>query len=111
MGSYRVDHIPFRSWCPFCIKGRGTGLQHRRIKLEDRIPVFGFDYLLDAHAIQDDQQEEIKILAAKCQYTKCVFAHAVPQKGFDPKLYAVDRLRRRACWSTDQMLAHASQFV
>ena len=22
---HRVDHFPYRSWCPFCVKGRGTG--------------------------------------------------------------------------------------
>ena len=79
-----MDHIPFRSWCPHCVKGRGTGLQHRRTKEEDKVPIFGFDYLFGTHAIEDDQSEEVKIIIAKCQYTKCVFAHAVPQKGIDP---------------------------
>ena len=64
---HNLTHIPFRSWCPFCVKGRGTGLQHRRTKEEDRIPILGFDYLLGTHSIEADQQDEVKILAAKCQ--------------------------------------------
>ena len=27
---HRVDHYPYRSWCEFCVKGRGSGEQHRR---------------------------------------------------------------------------------
>ena len=58
--SHRVDHIPFRSWCPHCVRGRGTGLQHRRIKEENRVQIFGFDYLLGTRAIEDDLQEDDK---------------------------------------------------
>ena len=24
---HRIDHLPFRSWCPFCMKARATGRQ------------------------------------------------------------------------------------
>ena len=27
---HRVDHYPYRSWCKFCVMGRGVGFQHRR---------------------------------------------------------------------------------
>ena len=23
---HRVDHIPYRSWCPYCVQGRGVGV-------------------------------------------------------------------------------------
>ena len=42
--------------------------------------------------------ESLKILVAKCCKTKCVFAHAVPQKGIDSERYAVDRLVRDLKW-------------
>ena len=42
---HRIDHWPFRSWCPHCVKGRATGKQHNRRSEESEIPVFGFDYL------------------------------------------------------------------
>ena len=25
---HRVDHIPYRSWCSYCVRGRGTCTQH-----------------------------------------------------------------------------------
>ena len=26
---HRITHLPFRSWCRWCVLGRGRGLQHR----------------------------------------------------------------------------------
>ena len=26
---HRIDHWPFRSWCPHCVKGRGRATAHR----------------------------------------------------------------------------------
>ena len=43
-------------------------------------------------------EAETKVLVAYCQFTKCVFAHAVPQKGVDPEYYAVERLVRDIQW-------------
>ena len=80
------------------MKGRGTGIQHRRTDEERRVPVFGFDYLLGTRDAAEDQESQIKILVAKCQFTKCTFAHVVPQKGMDPDLYAVKRLTRDILW-------------
>ena len=60
--------------------------------------MFGFDYLLGTHSVEGEQREEVKIVAAKCHYTKCVFAHVIPQKGIDSKLYVVDRLKRDVLW-------------
>ena len=94
---HRIDHIPYRSWCPYCVRGRGTGAQHRRIKEESSIPVFGFDYLHGAQRV-DEGGEVVKILVAKCHLTKCLFAHVVPQKGMDPQNYAVERLKRDIMW-------------
>ena len=67
---HRVDHIPYRSWCPFCVKGRGVGIQHRKSTEKSSVPVFGFDYLLGSEAISSDEEDNVKIIVAKCQYTK-----------------------------------------
>ena len=29
VSEHNVDHMPYRSWCEFCVKGRATGEQHR----------------------------------------------------------------------------------
>ena len=94
---HRIDHIPYRSWCPYCVRGRGTGTQHRRVKEISSTPVFEFDYLHGSERSEIDG-DTIKILVAKCHLTKCLFAHVVLQKGMDPQNYAVERLKRDILW-------------
>ena len=86
VAEHNIDHTPYRAWCPSCVKARGIGTPHRRRRDEQEVPVFGFDYLSATEA-----EGEVKILVAHCQYTKCVFAHVVPQKGVDAERYAVER--------------------
>ena len=38
-------HIPYRTWCRFCVEGRSTGEQHRARPGKRNICVFAFDYL------------------------------------------------------------------
>ena len=95
---HRVDHIPYRSWCPYCVRGRGTGTQHRKVKEVPRIPTFGFDYLHGSEGGEAEGTAPVRILVAKCNLTKCLFAHVVPQKGMDPESYAVERLKRDLLW-------------
>ena len=42
---HEVDHMPYRSWCEECVKGRGTGESHKTSKTESKVPVVAFDYL------------------------------------------------------------------
>ena len=95
---HRVDHIPYRSWCPYCVRGRGTGTQHRRRSEVPKVPIFGFDYLHGTEGAEGEDATPIKILVAKCHLTKCLFAHVVPQKGMDPENYSVERLKRDILW-------------
>ena len=43
--SHRTTHLPYRSWCEDCVKGRGSGEQHRSGPA-GRVPVISCDYLL-----------------------------------------------------------------
>ncbi len=97
---HNVDHLPFRCWCEECMKGRGTGEQHRR-GVCSAIPIIAFDYLFitDRGVMRRDELEEgekqkawLKIFVVKDLKSKVVFAHVVPQKGIDADGYAVVRL-------------------
>jgi hypothetical protein len=98
--AHRADHMPYRSWCPHCVNGRATGHQHKGQKEKQRVPQLGFDYLhgTESFALASGEEETVKILVAKCHQSKCVFANVVPQKGLDPALYAVERLKRDVMW-------------
>ena len=43
MESHRCDHHPYRSWCKFCVMGRGRGFPHGQGQ-DSAIPVIGMDY-------------------------------------------------------------------
>ena len=45
VAEHRVDHIPYRCWCPHCVRGRGYGEQHRSGP-ESNVPTVAADYLL-----------------------------------------------------------------
>ena len=42
---HRIDHFPYRSWCPECVAARATGEQHKRRLEEKLITTFSMDYL------------------------------------------------------------------
>ena len=42
---HNLTHVPYRNWCPHCVKGRGKDLDHRKSVKESRaVKEFGFDY-------------------------------------------------------------------
>ncbi len=104
---HNVDHIPYRCWCEECVRGRGTGEQHRLCGAGSVIPIVAFDYLfivergvVRREELQDGEAERalLKILVVKDLRSKAVFAHAVPQKGVDADGYAVLRLIEDIRW-------------
>ena len=42
--AHRRTHLPYRSWCKFCIAGRGTGIPHASMPHQSRIPIVHLDY-------------------------------------------------------------------
>ena len=96
-----MDHLPYRSWCPHCVNGKATGRPHKPCGTDkDAVPQLGFDYLhgSESLALASGEEENIKILVAKCHSSKCIFAYVVPRKGVDITLYAVERLKRDVMW-------------
>ena len=38
-------HVPFRAWCPHCVRGRAKNAPHLMVSRDaDAIPVISFDY-------------------------------------------------------------------
>ena len=76
---HRVDHLPFRSWCPECVAGRATGEQHQKRTEEKRIPTFSMDYLyltktriVEKEDLLEGEEVEMKVLVAKDSDRKSV---------------------------------------
>ena len=73
-------HTPFRSWCPFCVAGRGPTAQHRRGENQeggDRN-----DIALDYFFLRDEAGGESQpVLGLRDRRTGLYGAHTVPFKG------------------------------
>ncbi len=95
---HRIDHCPYRCWCPDCVAGRALGEQHRLRRGHRAVPVFSFDYLFITasrkvvRSLAHGEEALLKILVAVDSLGKAVFAHTVDVKGPGEDRYAVDRL-------------------
>ena len=112
---HRIDHLPYRNWCPECVEGFGRERAHHNHEGDGRsIPLVSCDCLwltprgvFSRDEVPDDEREEgRRVIIVKCAATRCMFAHAVPQKGVDPDGFVVDRLKDDIVW-----LGHANVVI
>ena len=115
---HRCSHIPFRSWCRWCVQGRGRGDPHLR-STGSSIPIVGLDYFfIDGDKVKTRKELEfpmtpagdeeleaarasgalIKCLVVRCSATKNVFGHVVPRKGADEEDFAANLVVRIVEW-------------
>ena len=75
---HNLTHLPYRNWCPHCVRGRGKDLDHRKSLDEDRhIREFSFDYCFPG----DDKGSKLTILVGRERVTGMTMASVVPVKG------------------------------
>ena len=74
---HELTHIPFRSWCQHCVKGKSKNLPHRRLpagrKEERQVPIISMDYMY-----MDGRSPTLAILDEE---TRISIAQVVPRKG------------------------------
>ena len=81
---HMVNHIPFRSWCSHCVKGKAHGNQHRRrkvVKDEIREPIVSVDYMFMHDNQGEGEERGMPIMVVKDRKTRVIRARVVPQKG------------------------------
>ena len=76
---HKVNHTPYRSWCPECVKGRAKDSFHRKAKEEEKaVPTMHLDYWF----MRDRQGAElVPVATMKDDISKTFKAHIVPGKG------------------------------
>ena len=82
-------HLPFRKWCPYCVKAKSKSAVHKRLmksaeEKEKEVPVIAWDYM--GPKSKEDKQGQIDslpILTGVDRRTKRIFAHMVLKKGHD----------------------------
>ena len=51
---HMITHLPFRAWCPHCVKGKSKGKPHQKATPGSReMPIVTMDYMF-----MDDKQNE-----------------------------------------------------
>ena len=96
-----MTHLPFRSWCSHCVRGKSRDDPHKRSdpdeKSQQTLATVSLDYFFmgkngiqytwdqarDGTA-QGGDDEVMTLIAIYCHKTRCTFAHACPRKGNDP---------------------------
>ena len=70
-------HMPYRSWCTFCVMGRGKAAPHYKQTRADGLPELHMDYCFMA----TEDKPLATILVAKETTSKMIMATVVPRKG------------------------------
>ena len=103
---HAVTHLPVRSWCPFCVKGKSKASPHRKTDHGDEpeVPVVDLDYCFlgdsDAVKLHDKSLHpdgHAKALVGRDSRSRCYSVMAVPQKGINADEHAT-RKCLRFCW-------------
>ena len=90
---HMLTHIPFRSWCRFCVMGKSVANPHRSIdKSEEGIPTVSIDYafLNEKQEIDSGENSGMPVLALKDRKSGMMQSRVVPAKGTDK--FAIKRL-------------------
>ena len=96
--SHMITHLPYRSWCPHCVRGKSKGKPHHKAVSEEKsIPTVALDYMFMHESQNEHEEKGMPIIVAKDLLdnkhgTGMIFARVVPQKGVNA--YAVKTLRQ-----------------
>ena len=82
--AHNVSHLPFRSWCSACVRGRGLSLGHRRVdaktKGAEQIPTISVDYGFFGQP-EDRAHDTLPVIIVRDRISKGIWSHPVPSKG------------------------------
>jgi hypothetical protein len=79
IAEHELFHLPYRSWCEVCVKGRGKSLPHMSGKQERGLPEVHFDYMFVGDL--DKLGEARACLVCREAATRTTMSTMVPQKG------------------------------
>eukprot|EP00959_Pyramimonas_sp_CCMP1952_P165256 3454316-Pyramimonas_sp.AAC.1 len=85
--AHNTTHLPHRSWCPHCVRGKARGRNHRRRKRERNggVPVISMDYMRLKGRKEEGESASngYPILVMHCRETKLTWSRALLKKGVD----------------------------
>ena len=91
VSDHNLTHLPFRNWCPYCIKGGAPNRSHvKQGDEQHQVPQIDCDYCFMGDG---EEEETLVIQVARDIDSKSIFAHAVPRKGLSHE-HGADQLCR-----------------
>jgi len=76
---HNLTHLPFRSWCPHCVRGRGREADHRKYKEQaEGLHELHVDFMQMGK--ENQPRQTLTILVVKERRTKMLMATVVPSK-------------------------------
>eukprot|EP00439_Symbiodinium_sp_Y106_P005152 s6843_g1.t1 len=79
VAEHEVTHIPYRSWCPACVAGRGRSYSHHHEARDSTVPVISADYLYFSE--KGVPGKSLRTVVLRDRASKAIFAHLLPTKG------------------------------
>jgi hypothetical protein len=88
---HNVNHLPFRSWCKHCVRGKSKAHPHKVTdgRISD-VPIVSIDYMFMNQSQSSKEEKGMPNFVMKDRSTKTVKAYTVTSKGVND--YAVRRL-------------------
>ena len=84
---HNLTHLPYRNWCPICVKAKGKDMDHRKAVEKVRgLSEYCFDYCFPG----DEFGFKWTVLVGKERISGLLFATTVPTKGSSGK-FSVDK--------------------
>ena len=86
---HEITHIPLRTWCRHCMRGRSKDVYHARLDCEHDVPRIGMDYMHiseqgvshKAGEIEKGETEVLTMLVLKDAWHKSIWVYPVEGKG------------------------------
>ena len=79
--AHRLTHLPYRSWCRHCVRGRGITEACRKEDYEEdehAVPEIHMDYCFPRH---EDAEVGLTVLVGREKGTRMTMGTVVPMKG------------------------------
>ena len=71
-------HLPYRSWCRHCVRGRRRAVAHEKAKEEDVTPAVHFDFFFMGK--EGEAGKTLPVAAVKERASEMLMASVVPRK-------------------------------
>ena len=83
---HEVSHLPFRSWCTSCVRGRAKSMPHFKVEKGDEVystysADYGFPSMPGTAVAMAVAGKDLPVQVGFDRKAKCPFAHPVPHKG------------------------------